>query len=80
MKCARNFFQTAITEVASSSQEPKVESAFTQQQLDSDQKTKNQLCPKCSSKLVRKVAKKGEHKCSQFLACSAFPNCRYIAK
>lgn len=38
------------------------------------------LCPKCSSVLVKKVAKKGEHKGSEFLACSAFPECRYISK
>ena len=38
------------------------------------------LCPKCSSILVKKIATKGEHKGSEFLACSAFPECRYIAK
>ena len=38
------------------------------------------LCPKCSSQLVRKVARKGEHKGKAFLACSAYPNCRYIEK
>ncbi len=38
-----------------------------------------QVCPKCSSLLVKKVAKKGEHKGTQFLACSVFPICRYIA-
>lgn len=37
-------------------------------------------CPKCSSELIRKVAKKGKHKGSYFLACSAFPKCRYIEK
>lgn len=55
-----------------------------------DQTTKSQLeendsgvftprCPKCSSELVIKTAKKGPHKDSTFLACSAFPKCRYIA-
>lgn len=39
-----------------------------------------QFCPKCSAPLVKKVAKKGEHKEAEFLACSAFPKCRYIAK
>jgi hypothetical protein len=39
-----------------------------------------QICPKCSSPLVNKVAKKGEHKGAKFLACSAFPKCRYIVK
>ena len=40
----------------------------------------NEVCPKCSSPLVKKIAKKGEHKGTEFLACSAFPKCRYIAK
>ena len=38
------------------------------------------LCPKCSSVLVKKVAKKGEHIGSEFLACSAFPKCRYTSE
>ncbi|MES9899387.1 MAG: DUF2726 domain-containing protein [Sedimenticola sp.] len=37
-------------------------------------------CPKCSSDLVRRIAKKGQHKGSEFLACSAYPKCRYVAK
>jgi hypothetical protein len=40
----------------------------------------NQVCPKCSSPLIKKVAKKGEYKGTVFLACSAFPKCRYIVK
>ena len=39
-----------------------------------------QVCPKCSAPLIKKVARKGEHKGAEFLACSAFPKCRYIAK
>jgi len=35
------------------------------------------VCPKCSSALVKKVAKKGENSGSEFLACSSFPKCRY---
>lgn len=34
-------------------------------------------CPKCSSKLVRRGAKKGKYKGTEFLGCSAFPRCRY---
>ena len=34
-------------------------------------------CPKCSSKMVRRVAKKGKNVGKQFWACSAFPKCRY---
>ena len=37
----------------------------------------SRLCPKCSSTLVRKVAKKGKNTGSEFLACSSFPKCRY---
>jgi len=39
-----------------------------------------QLCPKCSSELVRRVAKKGPQAGEEFLACSAFPKCRFILK
>jgi len=38
------------------------------------------VCPKCASPLVKKVAKKGEHKGKEFWACSGFPSCRYIKK
>lgn len=37
-------------------------------------------CPKCGAELVRRIANKGAHKGSEFLACSGFPACRYIAK
>jgi restriction system protein len=36
------------------------------------------LCPKCASPLVERIAKKGLHKGSEFLGCSAFPKCRFI--
>jgi len=36
------------------------------------------VCPKCGSKLVLRVAKKGENAGNQFYGCSAFPKCRYI--
>ncbi len=35
-------------------------------------------CPKCSSLMVVRVAKKGVHAGKQFWACSAFPGCKYI--
>jgi len=35
-------------------------------------------CPKCSSKLVKRIAKQGAHKGNEFLGCSSFPKCRYI--
>ena len=38
------------------------------------------LCPKCSSKLVRRIAKKGANAGISFLGCSSFPKCRYSIK
>ncbi|MGB0733955.1 MAG: DUF2726 domain-containing protein [Pontibacterium sp.] len=37
-------------------------------------------CPKCGSSLVKKIAKKGQHKGKAFMACSAYPKCRYVGK
>ncbi len=34
-------------------------------------------CPKCASPLVTRVAKRGEKAGEPFLACSAFPKCKY---
>ncbi len=73
-------FPPPITDVGSPSPEQKIEPTFSQQRSDYEPNFEKKLCPKCSSELVRKVARKGEHKGSQFLACSAFPKCRYIAK
>ena len=36
------------------------------------------LCPKCSSIMVKKTAKKGKNVGKEFWACSAFPQCRHI--
>jgi uncharacterized small protein (DUF1192 family) len=38
---------------------------------------KKQFCPKCSAELVLRVVAKGKNEGKQFLACSAFPKCRY---
>lgn len=35
-------------------------------------------CPKCSSNMVLKVAKKGKSVGNEFWGCSSFPKCRYI--
>lgn len=43
-----------------------------------EQVEQSSVCPKCSSDLVRRVAKKGKHKGAEFLACSAYPKCRYV--
>ncbi|MBQ6320235.1 MAG: NERD domain-containing protein [Lachnospiraceae bacterium] len=39
--------------------------------------SEDMVCPKCGSKLVLRVAKKGENAGNQFYGCSAFPKCRY---
>lgn len=36
------------------------------------------LCPKCSTELVKRIAKKGTHAGKEFWACSAYPKCKYI--
>lgn len=35
-------------------------------------------CPKCSSTMVMRIAKKGDNAGKRFLACSAYPKCRHI--
>jgi ssDNA-binding Zn-finger/Zn-ribbon topoisomerase 1 len=35
-------------------------------------------CPKCASPLVKRTATKGKHVGDEFIACSAFPKCRYL--
>lgn len=36
-------------------------------------------CPKCSSDLVKRTVKKGEHAGKEILACSAYPACRFYS-
>lgn len=38
----------------------------------------NNSCPKCGSKLVERVAKKGENVGNTFWGCSNFPKCRFV--
>jgi len=40
--------------------------------------TNEMACPKCSSAIIEKVAKKGNNAGNKFLACSSFPKCRYV--
>jgi hypothetical protein len=35
-------------------------------------------CPKCSSELVRRLAKKGAHAGKEFWACKTYPKCKHI--
>lgn len=37
------------------------------------------ICPKCGSKLVKRVSNKGKYENSEFYGCSNFPKCRYIS-
>jgi len=41
-----------------------------------DKKNSN-LCPRCGSELVLRLAKKGTNKGNEFMACSGFPKCKY---
>lgn len=36
-------------------------------------------CPKCSSSLVKRTVKKGEHAGKKILACSTYPACRFYS-
>ncbi len=58
---------------------PEVSSNFSEIVSNSEEDINPPTCPKCSSPLIAKDAKRGKHAGSTFLACSAFPKCRYIA-
>jgi restriction system protein len=36
------------------------------------------VCPKCSSPLVKRIAKRGANTGNEFFGCSGFPKCRYV--
>lgn len=36
------------------------------------------VCPKCSSTMIKRLAKRGSNTGKQFWACSAYPKCRHI--
>lgn len=36
------------------------------------------ICPRCGSKMVLRIAKKGKHAGQQFYGCSNFPKCRFV--
>jgi len=46
-------------------------------ELNTNLNTVNKICPKCSSTLIKKRAKKGKNAGNEFLACSSFPQCRH---
>ena len=64
------------TPIESVAKSPDVESVVENRQ---SMPNAEQICPKCSSPLVRRVAQKGANKGAEFTACSAFPRCRYTA-
>jgi restriction system protein len=40
--------------------------------------TNSTTCPKCTSPMVKRTAKKGPNLGNEFLGCSSFPKCRHI--
>lgn len=38
----------------------------------------SQICPKCGSPMVSRVARKGSRAGQKFLGCSGYPNCKFI--
>lgn len=43
----------------------------------SSTKKEEKICPKCSTLLVKRVAKKGKNAGDEFWACNTFPKCKY---
>ncbi len=47
------------------------------QDTNEEETSEEMICPKCGSKLVLRVAKKGANAGKSFYGCSAFPRCKY---
>ena len=45
-----------------------------------EEKDRKNLCPKCGSELILRVAKKGANAGNEFYGCSNYPTCRYTAQ
>ncbi len=45
-----------------------------------EEKDRKNLCPKCGSELILRVAKKGANAGNEFYGCSNYPKCRYTAQ
>ena len=54
--------------------EPRVENAFSDMEKKEPEKT-GEFCPECNSPLVKRTGRYGE-----FIACSNYPECKYIKK
>jgi ssDNA-binding Zn-finger/Zn-ribbon topoisomerase 1 len=53
-----------------------VRPATPEDQKASQEIPKDKLCPKCSSGMVKRVAKQGPNAGKEFWACSAYPKCK----
>ncbi len=63
-----------------STQEAKDEIPLRQEEASNSEATakeEEKICPKCGSKLVLRMAKKGSNSGKSFYGCSAFPKCKY---
>lgn len=47
-------------------------------QQEPQEMQKEKLCPKCSSIMVKRLAKKGTNAGKEFWACNSYPKCKYI--
>ncbi|MFW6414281.1 MAG: DUF2726 domain-containing protein [Verrucomicrobiota bacterium] len=50
----------------------------TESSTTTEDSQENLICPRCSSQLVKRIAKKGEKKGTEFYGCAAFPKCQYM--
>jgi restriction system protein len=74
------FSESQVQEIAQSIRVLKADRTLnrvTHMQSLSERHSSTTLCPKCNSELSVKTAKKGPNAGNDFLACSAFPRCRF---
>lgn len=45
--------------------------------LESVDPESGSMCPRCAAPLARKIARRGRHSGDPFIACTAYPRCRY---
>lgn len=74
-----------MVEVLSASKEEKTASFEEQIEVSIEEKKSEMpelepLCPICSSKMIKRTAKKGKNAGNTFWGCSQFPNCRGVEK
>ena len=50
----------------------------TESSATTEDSQENLICPRCSSQLVKRIAKKGDKKGTEFYGCAAYPKCRYM--